>query len=184
MNKKEKKAYMHKYYLKHKEERHLEYVAWCKRHPKQNRAERGKESKTPAQIRKYGREYYAANKKRYSELHCRWCAENPKQYADGQQAWRDRNPHYSRNYVRKRLAVVDPLIFQFLDSGGLGGDTAEYITYLRSQGVPERHIKWFETDLKNRLNGKTECRRPEVILAPLGQSERACERQRANLYIM
>ncbi|MCK4528901.1 hypothetical protein KAW18_16145 [candidate division WOR-3 bacterium] len=160
MNKKETKAYMHAYYLKHKEERHLEYVRWCEGNPKRNRAERGKESKTPAELKKYGRDYYANNKKRYSELHRRWCAENPKQFADGQQAWRDKNPHYPGDYARKRLAVVDPLIFQFLDSGGLGEDTGEFIQYLHSQGVPERHINWFKTDLNNRLSGKTECRRP------------------------
>jgi len=154
------REYMRKYYQKHKEERHREYVAWCESNSKSNRAERGKESKTPEQIREHGQAYYATHKKRYLELHRRWCAKNPKQFTDGQKAWRDRNPHYPGEYTRKRLAIVDPLIFQFLDGGGLGTDTGEYIAYLRSQGVLERHINWFKTDLERCLSGKTECRHP------------------------
>ena len=143
----EMKAYMHAYYLGHKEERHLEYVAWCEGNPKRNRAERGKENKTPAQIKKYGRDYYANNKKRYSELHRRWCAENPKRFADGQRDWRDRNRHYPRDYKRERVAVVDPLIFQFLDSG-FDSNLMDFVEYLRSKGIPEKHIGWFQADIQ------------------------------------
>ena len=143
----ETKAYMHAYYLDHKEERHLEYVAWCKGNPKRNRAERGKESKTPAEVNEYGRNYYATHKKRYAELHSRWCADNPKQFADGQQDWRNRNRHYPRDYKRERVAVVDPLIFQFMDSG-YDSNITDFVDYLRSKGTLEKHIGWFQADIQ------------------------------------
>ena len=160
MNKAETKEYMRAYYLAHKEERHLEYVMWCNGNPKRNRAERGKENKTSEERKEYARKYYAAHKKGYAELHRRWCAKNQEQSTDGQQVWRDKNPHYPRDYARKRLAVVDPLIFQFLDGGGLGENPNEFILYLRSQGVSERHTNWFKTDLNKCLSGNRERRRP------------------------
>ena len=150
MNKKETKAYMHKYYLKHKEERHQEYLKWCVENPNRNRSERGKENRTPEERENYGREYYAAHKARYSETHRRWCAENPKQFADGQQVWRDRNRHYPRDYKRERVAVVDPLIFQFMDSG-FDSNITDFVEYLRSKGTSEKHINWFRVDYQKQL---------------------------------
>ena len=155
----ELKKYMQEYYQEHKEERRQEYRKWCEDHPNQNRSERGKEFKSSAQKRAYNKEYYHNHKKRYAELHRRWCAGNPEKFADSQQAWRERNPHKQRDYVRGRLAVVEPLIFQFLDSGGLGEDPGEFIQYLHSQGIPEQHTSWFEADLEKCLTGKRECRR-------------------------
>lgn len=141
------RAYMQKYYLEHKEKRHLEYIAWCKGNPKRNRAERGKEKKTPEERGKYGRDYYAAHKDRYAELHHLWCANNSKRYADGQQAWRRRNPHHSRDYKRERVAVVDPLAFQFLDNR-VDSNIDAFVIYLHSQNVSEQHIKWFRKDIQ------------------------------------
>lgn len=92
--------------------------------------------------------FYANNKKRCMELHYLWRAKNPEQFANGQQAWRKKNPEYHRQYAKKRVDVVDPLAFQYLDNRDFGKDFAEFIQYLRSQDVSEQHINWFKKDVQ------------------------------------
>jgi len=140
------KSYRKQYYIKNKAAYQKRYQDWCENHPGENRSVRSSK-KTPEESKKYRQDYYLTHKAKYREIHRRWCAENPKRFADGQQNWRDRNRHYPRDYKRERVAVVDPLIFQFLD-GGFDSEITDFVDYLRSKGIPEKHIGWFQSDIQ------------------------------------
>ena len=120
--------------------------------------------KTKAEITEYMHNYYlqhqeerkvfyANHKKRCMDLHYIWRAKNPEQFANGQRAWRYKNPQYHRKYSQNRLAIVDPLIFQFLDNGGLGADLGEFIRYLHGKSISEQHINWFKKDIQKCIEG-------------------------------
>ena len=106
--------------------------------------------KTPEQQKEYRHEYYEQHKDYHYQKFRAWCKDNPVQAAAIQKRWRDAHPHYYRDYMRKRKAATEPLIFQFVDNG-FSGDVKGYITYLRSRGVSEQHIGWFKTDVKKHL---------------------------------
>lgn len=108
--------------------------------------------KTPEQLKEYKTEYYQQHKDRNLQQYLKWCKDNPKSAKAIQDRWLAKNPHYSRDYQRKRKMATDPLIFQFLDNG-FSGDIEGYVTYLRNRGVPEQHIKWFKVDVKKHLEG-------------------------------
>ena len=108
--------------------------------------------KTPEQLKEYQHKYYMQHKDIYYQQFRDWCKVNPKRVKVIQDKWLAKRPHYQRDYRRKRKATVEPLIFQFLDNG-FGRDMDGYITYLRNRGVPEKHIRWFEVDVKKHLEG-------------------------------
>ena len=94
------------------------------------------------------------NKDHYYQKYREWCRDNPVQAAAIQERWRDAHPHYYRDYMRLRKATTEPLIFSFLDNGFSGdGDVEGYVSYLRAKGIPEQHIGWFKTDVKNIFRG-------------------------------
>jgi hypothetical protein len=97
--------------------------------------------------KEYKTEYYKQHRDRYNQQYLKWCKDNPKQAKAIRDRWRAKNPHYSRDYERKRKAVTESLIFQFLDNG-VGSDIGGYIIYLRNRGVPEHHIGWFRKDVE------------------------------------
>jgi len=80
-----------------------------------------------------------------------WRLQNPEQAARTRQKWLDAHPSYYANYIQERAAVTDALIFQFLDNGFGGGTLEEFITFLRGDGVSEKHIGWFKADVKKEL---------------------------------
>lgn len=98
-------------------------------------------------LREYKREYYMQHKAYHYQKHLDWCKDNQVQAKAIQDRWRASNPYYQRDYQRKRKAVTESLIFQFLDNG-VGGDIDGYVTYLRNRGVPERHLKWVLKDVQ------------------------------------
>lgn len=106
--------------------------------------------KTPEQIKAYRHEYYEQHKEYHYQKYCDWCIDNPKGAAAIQKRWRTANPYYYRDYMRNRKAVTEPLIFEFLDNG-FESDTDEYILYLRSRGISEKHIRWFQKDVQKHL---------------------------------
>ena len=65
--------------------------------------------------------------------------------------------------MRKRVATVDPLIFQFLD-GGFGSNVNAFMDYLRGQGTSEQYIRWFQKDIQKYFDN--------VEPAPIPFSER------------
>lgn len=156
--KEETKAYMRNYYIRNKVVFRQKYLDWCAANPNKNRGKRGKEKKTPEELKAYRRQYYLDHKAVYQRKYREWCKANPEMVAVSNQRWRNKNPHYYRDYMRRRITVSDRLIFQFLD-GGVEGDIKGYVSYLQEQGVPEQHIGWFKTDLETCLSGKTERRR-------------------------
>jgi hypothetical protein len=97
--------------------------------------------------KEYKREYYEQHRDRYNQQYLKWCKDNPKKAKAIRERWLAKNPHYSRDYERKRKAVTDSLIFRFLDNG-LGSNMEGYISYLRNRGVPEQHVKWFRKDME------------------------------------
>ena len=108
--------------------------------------------KTPEQLKKYRHEYYEQHKDYHYQKFCEWCKDNPEEIKATQKRWRDKHPHYYRDYMRKRKAATEPLVFEFLDNG-FSGDVNGFITYLRNRGVSEKHINWFKTDVKKHLEG-------------------------------
>lgn len=106
--------------------------------------------KTPEQVKEYRHGQYEQHKEYHYQKYREWCKDNPKAAATIQKRWRDANPHYYRDYMRKRKAVTEPLIFEFLDNG-FSDDVEGYIAYLRSRGVPEKCINWFRVDVQKHL---------------------------------
>lgn len=106
--------------------------------------------KTPEQLKKYRHEYYMQHKDHYYQKYLDWCNENPERAKTIQKRWRDAHPYYYRDYMRKRNAVTELLIFEFLDNG-FEKDIDDYIFHLRNRGIPEQHINWFRTDVKKHL---------------------------------
>ena len=104
--------------------------------------------KTPEQAKDYHHEYYMQHKARYYQQFRDWCKANPKRAKDIRDAWLAKNPHYQRDYQRKRKAVTEPLIFRFLDNGS---NIEGYMSFLRNQGISEQHIKWFKKDVQKYL---------------------------------
>lgn len=147
-----KKAYMSNYYRKHKAAYQKRYRDWCEANPNESRAKRGKEKRTPEELKAYRRQYYIDHKDRYRQKYSDWCKKHPGDREAANQRWRKRNPFYYRDYMRERIKVVDPLAFQFLDSG-FDRDVNEYTDYLRSKGTPEQHIGWFKKDIQKFMEG-------------------------------
>ena len=108
--------------------------------------------KTPEQLKEYRQKYYITHIGYYQAKNKKYAADNPKKMEDYGKQFHIRHPHYERNRIRKRKAITEPLIFQFLDNG-FSGDTDSFISYLRNKGIPEQHVKWFKTDVKKHLEG-------------------------------
>ena len=106
--------------------------------------------KTPEQQKEYQHEYYMQHKEHYYQQFRDWCKANPTQVKLIRDRWLAKHPHYQRDYQRTRKATVEPLIFQFLDNG-FSGNIKGFVTYLRKKGIPEKHIKWFKTDVRKYL---------------------------------
>ena len=98
-------------------------------------------------LKEYKREYYEQHRGRYNQQYLKWCRDNPKKAKAIRGRWLANNPHYARDHNRKRKAVTDSLIFQFLDNG-VGSNMDGYILYLRNRGVSERDIGWFKKGME------------------------------------
>ena len=109
--------------------------------------------KTPEQQKEYHHEYYILHKDHYYQQFRDWCKANPKRITKIRHRWLAKNPHYQRDYQRKRKAITDPLVFHFLDYGGSGSDIDGYVIYLRNRGIPEQHVNWFLKDVQKHLEG-------------------------------
>lgn len=149
--KEETKAYMRNYYLHNKAAYQKRYKDWCKAHPGESRAKRGKERRTPEEIEAYRRQYYRDHKDVYRQKYREWVERYPGAREAANQRWRAKNPTYYRDYMRKRVATVDSLAFQFIDNG-FERDIEEYVKYLHSQGTSEQHIGWFRKDFQKYLD--------------------------------
>ena len=103
-------------------------------------------------LAEYKREYYKQHRDRYNKQYLQWCRDNPKQTKAIRDRWLANNPHYARDYERKRKAVTESLIFQFLDNG-VGSNMDGYISYLRNRGVSERDIGWFKKGMGKMIEG-------------------------------
>ena len=112
--------------------------------------------KTIEQQKEYHHEYYINHKEHYYQQFRDWCKANPKRITKIRHRWLAKNPHYQRDYQRKRKAVTEPLIFQFLDC--FGGDMDGFITYLRTKDVPEQHLKWFKKDVGKHITEEKDVR--------------------------
>ena len=108
--------------------------------------------------KEYKREYYKQHRDRYIQQYLKWCRDNPKQAKAIRDRWLANNPHYARDYERKRKAVTESLIFEFLDSG-FGSDIDVYITYLRNRGVLEQDINWFRKDVQKHLGNPNQIKK-------------------------
>lgn len=106
--------------------------------------------KTLEQRKEYSRNYYKDHKDHYNQKTKEWRNANPIQAKAIADRWLETRPHYQRDYQRKRKAIVEPLIFEFLDNG-FDGDVDGFVEHLQSEGVPEQHIKYFKKDLKKYL---------------------------------
>ncbi len=134
--------------------------------------------------REYKREYYMQHKDYHLQKYQDWCKENPVQAKAIQDRWRASNPHYQRDYQRKRKAATESLIFEFLDNG-FGSDIDGYISYLRNRGIPKQHIKWFQVDVRKHLEkseeevkriietnrGGNQTSRPEEVIRSRGRGK-------------
>lgn len=143
----QKKAYMTNYYRKNKAAYKKRYKDWCDAHPGVSRAKRGQETKTSEELKAYRRQYYLKHKDTYRRKYREWVEKHPEDREAANQRWRKKNPFYYRDYMRKRVATVDSLAFQFLD-GGFGRDIGDFTVYLRSRGTSEQHIGWFQKDIQ------------------------------------
>ena len=106
--------------------------------------------KTPGQLKEYQAEYYKQHRARYNQLSNEWRKANPEQAKSIADRWLASRPHYQRNYQRKRKAIAEPLIFQFLDNT-FNGDVDGFTAHPRDKGVPEQHIKYFKKDVEKYL---------------------------------
>ena len=101
-------------------------------------------------LKEYKKDYYQRHKAHYHQLVAKWRKDNPIRAKAIADHWLAKYPHYQRNYSRKRKAVTEPLIFEFLDNG-FSDDIDGFITYLRNRGVPEQHLNWFRKDIQKHL---------------------------------
>jgi hypothetical protein len=106
--------------------------------------------KTPKELKEYKRTYYLQHKAHYNQLIRKWRKDNPIQAKVIADRWLAKRPHYQRDYRRKRKAITEPLIFEFLDNS-FSGDVNGFIAYLRSTGIPEQHIRYFKVDVQKHL---------------------------------
>ena len=104
------------------------------------------------QAKEYRHEYYVQHKEYHYKKYRDWCIDNPKSAAVIQKRWRDANPHYYRDYMRKRKAAAEPLIFDFFDNN-FNDDVDGFILHLQQEGIPEKHIRWFKVDVQKHLQG-------------------------------
>lgn len=96
-----------------------------------------------------------------------WRQQNPERAAKMRERWLGQNPNYYPNYIEERKGVSDALIFQFLDNGFGGGTLEEFIVFLQTEKVPEKHIGWFKTDVKKELEKREkekEGLKPQITL--------------------
>lgn len=105
--------------------------------------------KTSEQLKEYRHEYYEQHKERYYQQFRDWCKANPEKIKTIRDRWQAKHPFYYRDYMRNRRAIVEPLIFEFLDN--FFGDMDGFIIYLRNRDIPEQHVNWFKTDVKKHL---------------------------------
>lgn len=117
-------------------------------------AQRKDKMKTPAQQKEYKKDYYQQLKDYHHQKYRDWCKDNPERAKAIQKRWRDAHPHYYRDYIRKRKAVTEPLIFEFLDNGNFDSDIDDFIVYLRDKAIPGQHIKWFKVDVQKIIGVK------------------------------
>ena len=101
----------------------------------------------PEQVKQYYKNYYEQHKDRMNQQHDSWRKANPKRIKIILDRWLVKNPHYSRDNKRKRTAITEPLIFEFLDYFE-EGDLNDFISCLRSDGISEQYIRWFKVDIK------------------------------------
>lgn len=110
-------------------------------------------------IKNYRHQWYLEHKAHCAKQNREWCRNNPKKVSAIQKRWRDKNPNYYKNYMRRRKAATEPLIFQFLDNGS-DGDVGSFVSYLREVGTPEQHIRWFQVDVKKIIEKREKSRTP------------------------
>ena len=141
----EHKKYMHRYYMANRETYRRRYEKWCEDNPRTSRSKRGV-SKTPKEIEEYRHRYYLANIEKSRKSNKKFVKANPEIVKKHAKKFHAEHPHYERDVRRARVATVEPLIFQFVE-GSVGGDMDDYVEYLRDQGTPEQHIRWFKVDV-------------------------------------
>lgn len=107
---------------------------------------------TPEQLREYRQEYYLNHIAYYRAKNKKYAADNPKKMEEYVKRFHIRHPHYERDLRRRRNAITEPLVFQFLDNS-FSGDIDSFITHLRNRGISEQHLKWFKVDVKKHLEG-------------------------------
>ena len=103
-------------------------------------------------LAEYKREYYMKHRDRYNQRYLKWCKDNPEKAKAIRDRWLANNPHYQRDHNRKRKAVTESLMFEFLDNR-VGSDIDSYILYLRNRGVSERDIGWFKKSVEKMIEG-------------------------------
>lgn len=133
MDKEKIKEYRRKYYQEHKEELKVRRREYYQKHKEILKAR--------------SRKWHAEHKDYCLKKNREWRRKNPERAATIQKCWREKNPDYYREYMRKRKAATEPLIFNFFDNG-FEGDVESFVAFLRENGTPEQHIKWFRTDVK------------------------------------
>ena len=106
--------------------------------------------KTPEQVKEYHKRYYEQHKDVMNQQHDTWRKANPERVKEILYRWLTKTPHYSRDYKRKRTAITDQLIFQFLDNG-FRDKINDFISCLQRKGIPAQHIKYFKKDVKKYL---------------------------------
>ena len=108
--------------------------------------------KNPEQLKEYRYDYYLNHIEYYRAKNKKYAADNPEKMKGYAKQFHINHPHYERDLSRKRKAVTEPLIFQFLDNG-FSGDVDGFIAYLRDKDIPKQHIRWFKVDVKKHLEG-------------------------------
>ena len=109
-----------------------------------------KTSEQLKELKEYRQQYYQNHIVYFRAKNKKYATENPEKMEGYTKQFHINHPHYERDLKRKRKAITEPLIFQFLDNG-FGSDISGYISYLRSRGIPEQHIKWFKVDVRKHL---------------------------------
>ena len=105
-----------------------------------------KKVKTHEQVVADRHAYYISHAKIYQERAKKFATNNPDKVKTYLDRFTKKHPTYRRDVTRVRVAAVEPLIFQFLDNG-FSRDIDGYISYLRNNGIPEKHIRWFKVDV-------------------------------------
>lgn len=106
--------------------------------------------KTPEQLKEYRQEYYLNHIAYYRAKNKKYAADHPKKMEEYAKQFHIQHPHYERDVKRRRNAITEPLIFQFLDNG-FSGDVDGFILHLQIMGIPEKHINWFKVDVQKHL---------------------------------